>query len=333
MKRSDNFRREMKEHGSAALGRWKRILPAVLCVLLVVGLLYDRSKPICLPPSDVPLSVPSESGLFSWSSEMVNQPEGDLFPLMKQMGANVLYQGFSAKSSPEQMASFLEKAMTEGVKVYQLTGTRAWGLDPEGTKLCQAVETAADYNRKTENLFIEQQGGRIPQDNIPRLTGIMFDVEVYLLDEWDEDPDKVMNDFVSGMKKAYTLAKGYGLEVIVCVPWYYDKKGQTEGLEELIRDGCDAIAVMNYYRGAEVKNIATEVKLVSKYGKELITIYEMQKADGRGIKEVNTYHDRGLDAVRENYSNLLRAYPGESIPIAYHEYRALRELLGEVSET
>lgn len=333
MKWRDKFRSKTKKHGSTASGRWKRILPAALCVLLVVGLLYDRSKLVCLPPSDVPLSVPSESGLFSWSSEMVNQPEGDLFPLMKQMGLNVLYQGFSSKSSPEQMFTFLEKAMAEGVKVYQLTGSRAWGLDPEGAKLRQAVERVADYNRKTENLWMEQQGEGMPQGSIPRLTGIMFDVEVYLLDEWDEDPDKVMHDFVSGMKKAYALAKGYGLEIIVCVPWYYDKKGQTEGLEELIRDGCDAIAVMNYYRGAEVKNIATEVKLASKYGKELINIYELQKADGRGIKEVNTYHDRGLDAVRENYSNLLKAYPGEAIPIAYHEYRALRELLGEVPET
>lgn len=331
MKWKDKFHGEIKEHGSTASGRWKRILPAALCILLLVGLLYDRSKLICVLPSDVPLSVPSEAGLFSWSSEMVNQPESDLFPLMKQAGLNVLYQGFSSKSSTEQMAAFLEKARMEGVKVYQLTGSRAWGLDPEGTKLCQAVEKVADYNRKTESLFLERQG--MPQDGVPRLSGIMFDVEPYLLDEWDEDPGKVMDSFVSGMKKAYTLAKEYNLEVIVCVPWYYDKKGQTERLEELIHNGCDAIAVMNYYRGAEIKNIATEVKLVSKYGKKLITIYELQKADGHGIKEVNTYHDQGLDAVGENYKKLLTAYPEEAIPIAYHEYKAMRELLGEVQET
>ena len=45
---------------------------------------------------------------------------------------------------------------------------------------------------------------------------------------------------------------------------------QQKGLEELIENGCDRIAVMNYYRGAEIKNIATEVDLVQKHGKGIM---------------------------------------------------------------
>ena len=48
--------------------------------------------------------------------------------------------------------------------------------------------------------------------------------------EWDKNPEKVMGSFVSGMKEAYALAQDYGLEVIVCIPWYYDDKGQQKGL-------------------------------------------------------------------------------------------------------
>ena len=155
----------------------------------------------------------------------------------------------------------------------------------------------------------------------------MFDVEPYTLDEWDKNPDKVMNSFVSGMTEAYALAKDYGLEVIVCIPFHYDNKGQQKGLEELIKNGCDSIAVMNYYRGAEIKNIATEIELAQKYGKGIITIYELQKADGHGVKEINTYYNSGLAALKKSYASLLEAYPEQTISMAYHDYRALKEVL------
>ena len=98
-------------------------------------------------------------------------------------------------------------------------------------------------------------------------------------------------------------------------------------MEELIKTCCDGIAVMNYYRDSEIKNIATEVELVRKHNKEIITIYELKRANGKGIKEVNTYHNKGLDAVKRNYASLLDAYPGQTISIAYHDYQALKEVL------
>ena len=96
---------------------------------------------------------------------------------------------------------------------------------------------------------------------------------------------------------------------------------------ELIENGCDRIAVMNYYRGAEIKNIATEVDLVQKHGKGIITIYELQKADGHGLKEINTYYNSGLAALARSFKSVMEAYPEQTISIAYHDYRALKEVL------
>ena len=84
---------------------------------------------------------------------------------------------------------------------------------------------------------------------------------------------------------------------------------------------------MNYYRGAEIKNIATEIELAQKYGKGIITIYELQKADGHGVKEINTYYNSGLAALKKSYASLLEAYPEQTISMAYHDYRALKEVL------
>ena len=272
---------------------------------------------------------PSTAGLFSWSAETVNKTDGELFKLMKEQGLTVLYQNISSKNSrQEQMSVFVESAMEEGITVYYLTGDASWGLDPDGDRLCEAVKDAVAYNRRIKRKFLARREADGKQwSTVPQLAGIVFDVEPYTLKEWDENPGKVMDSFVSGMKEAYALAQDYGLEVIVCIPFHYDNKGQQKGLEELIKNGCDSIAVMNYYRGAEVKNIATEVELASKYGKGLITIYELQKADGSSVKEINTYYNSGLAALERSYQSVLEAYPNQAISIAYHDYKALKEVL------
>lgn len=272
---------------------------------------------------------PSAAGLFSWSAETVNKTDGELFKLMKEQGLTVLYQNISSKNSrQEQMSVFAESAMEEGITVYYLTGDASWGLDPDGDRLCEAVKDAAAYNRRIKRKFLarREEDGK-EWTTIPQLAGIVFDVEPYTLKEWDENPGKVMGSFVSGMQEAYAVAKDYGLEVIVCIPFHYDNKGQQQGLEELIRSCCDKVAVMNYYRGAEVKNIATEAALAKKYGKELINIYELQKADGSSVEEINTYYNSGLAALERSYQSVLEAYPNQTISIAYHDYKALKEVL------
>lgn len=269
------------------------------------------------------------AGVFSWSAEVVNQTDGEIFSVMKARGATALYQHFSTKNSrQEQMSLFAERAMAEGVTVYHLTGDPSWGLDPEGVRLCEAVEEAASFNRWIARKFLERrEADGASWEAVPRLAGIVLDVEPYTLDQWDENPGGVMDSYVSGMKRAYALAQEYDLEVIACVPWHYDNKGLEAGLEELIQYGCDSVAVMNYYRGSEVQNIATEAALARKHGKGLITIYELQKADGRGILEVNTYYQSGLKALEESYISVKQAYPDQPVSIAYHDYKALREVL------
>ena len=84
---------------------------------------------------------------------------------------------------------------------------------------------------------------------------------------------------------------------------------------------------MNYYRGSEVQNISTETALARKHNKGIITIYELKKADGERIQEINTYYQPGLRALEESYISVKRAYPDQVVSIAYHDYKALREVL------
>lgn len=300
---------------------------ALGCILLALTLLTGLIPHTGAAASE---SAPT-AGLFSWKAATVNKSDGQIFSTMEQVGLHTLYQNFSSKTSRQaHMAAFLEAAMEKGVTVYQLTGDPSWAMDAEGVRLCEAVEEAASYNRRVERKFLalREEDGKA-WDTVPRLAGIVFDVEPYTLDAWDEDPGAVMDSFVSGMKHAYALAKENGLEVILCIPWFYDTQGLTKGLRRLVRDCCDSVLVMNYYRGAEIGHIAAEAELAAAHGKGLITAYELQEADGKQIQEANTYYSEGLAAVRENFAALQAAYQGQTVSMALHDYRALEEVLAD----
>lgn len=258
---------------------------------------------------------PESSGgaLFSWSTGIVADP-GRLFQVMKEQKLNVLYQNFSRDLDEESIVSFLSNAEEQGTDVYFLTGDPQWALQPEGNTLCEEVDRMAEINRTLPG---------------KKLKGILIDVEPYLLDEWENgSAQEVMDSFVAGMKTAYDRAKGYGLEVIVCMPYYFDSKGFERELETLIRSCCDKAAVMNYYRGKEIEHIETEAALAKKYNRELLSVYELKAPGTHGLTEKNTYFEEGLEAVEENFIQLTDAYPDQTISMALHDFEALEEVLG-----
>lgn len=259
-----------------------------------------------------PLKQGPEWGLFSWKSGEVSQPAG-LWQLCKKAGVTQVYQSFSSKLTEQEAQAFLQEAASNKIEVYFLTGSPEWGLDPLAEHLLEQVESAAALNRAGEG----------------KLRGVVLDVEPYLTDAWDEDPDTTMDTYVSAMELAYEAARKEKLRCIVCIPYFYDTKGQEAGLERLISSCCDAVAVMNYQKADEAGQLARETELAERYGKELIQIYELQEPGDHGLTERNTYHGDGLEAVERSRASLLERYPGLSF--AYHDYPSLRALVEEES--
>ncbi len=134
-----------------------------------------------------------------------------------------------------------------------------------------------------------------------------------------------MNDFVTGMKTAYKTANKNDLKMILCIPYFYDNMGFSKQLDDLIKSGCDTIAIMNYYKDKEITNIKLEVAIANKYGKEVVTIYELQAPGTHDLSDKNTYYNDGIEAINENFNNLKEAY--QDITIAFHEYRSLKEVI------
>lgn len=254
-------------------------------------------------------------GLFNWEASVLQPDAGqELWDYMAQQKLTELYQAIPQQADADQTAAFFRQARQNDVDVYLLVGDPSWGLDPQGTDLCAAVDRVAQWK--------QELGEDAP-------VGVMADLEPYLTDAWQQDPAGVMDCYLAGMRAAYAAAEEAGVTLIACISCYYDTWGFTGALQELIETACHGVAVMNYYRGSEAENLATEWAMASQAGKLLRTVYELQAPGRYGITEQNTYYGAGLSALRKNYRQLARSLNGDSrLGYALHHYQALRELLG-----
>lgn len=252
--------------------------------------------------------------VFSWNDFQVKKGRTELFETMDELSLNTVYQEFSKNLKPEEIDSFLVDASSREVSVSLLAGSANWALDRDGKAMIDTIDRVIQMNKS-----LEKSDG---------IKSILFDVEPYILEEWNEkSKKKIMSDFVRGMRLAYNKAHKNDLEVIVCIPFYYDNMGLSRQLENLIKSGCDSIAIMNYFKTNEAINISNEVKLADKYGKKVINIYELQPPGVHGLEEKNTYYNQGILEVEKSFAKIRQQLPDRDISVAFHEYRSLREIL------
>lgn len=254
--------------------------------------------------------------LFSWKSQEVLEGRTELFNTMEKLNINTLYQHFSSKLKLSDIEIFLADAKNKNIAVSLMDGNAKWALEKNGEHMVGTVDRVIEINRNLDkNIGIKS---------------ILFDVEPYLLDEWNKNnSENIMNNFVKGMAITYNKAKANNIEIILCIPYYYDTKGFSKQLEELIKTGCDSVAIMNYYKSREADHIKLEVELAHKYGKSVINIYELQAPGKHSLVEKNTYYNQGILAVEKSFSNIQREFYGKDVSIAFHEYRALKEVLSK----
>ena len=264
---------------------------------------------LCLGGCGAPVT---EAGLFSWKESAITDYE-TLFSDMKELGMVELYQEISDDIETEMIKKFLTSASEQEIAVYLLIGEPDWVLEKDAESLLEEMQRIGEINELVEETA--------------ELKGVMVDVEPYLLEEWDDERDELMQCYVDCMKETYDYATEQGIEVILCIPYFYDNKGYSGELETLIAEACDGIAVMNYYRNMEVAHIEQEVAYAAKYEKDIITIYEMKEAGSHGLTPQNTYFELGFGKVKDNFRDVYKAYRKQNIRMAYHDYEAVKEIL------
>ena len=244
-------------------------------------------------------------GLFSWHDEVFDAEEREiLLQLMTEQGLTELYQDIPSSVPTASIKELADACEALGIRLYLLVGDAKWALDKKASKLRAEIQRAA----------------------LIGCSGIMVDIEPGSLDEWKNDRDSVMESMTQGFLQAKASAEKEGLEMIVCLSWYYDDYGYGSELEQIVEDGCDTLAIMNYNREDEVGQIETEAELCREYGKALINIYELQEIGKYDLEEINTYREEGLSSLWQSWEELRSVYSEQDISAALHEYRALKAM-------
>jgi len=287
---------------------FRRSALLVLLVLLIptaglLGWLFDQNVTPAAEPED---AIPDRgNGLFSWHDEVFEAEERELLlRLMREQGLTELYQDVPHSMPTAQIKELAEACRGCGIRVYLLVGEPEWALDRKATELRAEIQRAA----------------------LIGCDGIMVDIEPGSTDKWREDRDSVMASMKEAYLKGKAAAEREGLEMIICLSWYYDDYGFEAELEDIVADGCDTLAIMNYDRTDEIGQIETEAEFCQKYDKRLINIYELQEVGEYDLEEGHTYREVGLSAMWESWESLLEAYPELKLSAALHEYRALKAM-------
>ena len=180
-------------------------------------------------------------------------------------------------------------------------------------------------NYRIDTIFMDiNHYSSIPGYNIYLLAGDpswrVDDMEQVVEEAEEKRADGVLFDIEGNY---VTLASNLSLlesdlPIYVCMPFWLDEELQEQIIKEV-----DGVVVINYSKGNERLNIQKAIETAEKYGKVILTAYELQPVGEYGLEEYNTYHDDGLDAVEKNYEE---QFGGTDVGIAFHNLNMMREL-------
>ncbi len=259
---------------------------------------------------DISLNImPFGVGVFSWD----HLPLVSDIRCMQDNGITELYQYLRPEYTDEEITKFLEEMAEINIDVYVLDGEPEWACADNYQGMQNVLQRVKHLNE------IARPGTKIK--------GIVFDVEPYVLDTWHNIPKQLLDEYASNVIRVREESMDGGLDILVyvCIPYSYDNMGHDRQLRTLIKES-DGVMVMNYNKGNEIDNIKREAALARWYKKRMVNIYELQPGLLSQTNNSITYYNDGIEAVKENYSKLLNAYPSHDIALAYHTLDHLKIL-------
>lgn len=274
------------------------ILFLVVIVALCVFLFYRKPKSNNdLNPGNVDNSIVlpnNDRALFSWHFDDMVAADM-LHSVITDNNINVLYQHLDF-TKPEYIIDFMKNNSSD-VKLYNLSGAPDWDYEDIKFRLDKIV----NFNNTSEDV---------------KITGMVVDIEPYTLENWDTDSKEILAAYINSLKQAKEYANSQELELIACIPYWYDSGEYEDELEIIIKDCCDGVAVMNYYRGKELDHIETEYNFAEKYDKSIVSIFEIDKPTENRNDDI--YYSDELNVIESTYGELVNKF--EDLGMALHHY-------------
>lgn len=288
--------------------RWIRTKYRGKSLLLLLGVVPLVSLFLVLRPP----STSEPKATWLWNTELIKIHGEDIISFAKSQGVKVIFLHISQKVDHEEYKKFNSLASSSKMKVHALSGKPEWALREhrhEGDAFLLWVKAYND--------------GAQPKE---RFSGIQYDVEPYLLKNWEKDKVSIVEQWMEGMRVWVEYGQLANLEIGAAVPFWLDgiKYTGLEGdapLSEWAADKFDYLAIMAYRNEADrVYDISKTILAESDRKKKKVWVgIELGKSnEGPGV----SFHEKSVLALAREMSKLQKlAEQHESFAgIAIHSY-------------
>lgn len=203
-------------------------------------------------------SADNEFGVWVWDSplSMSGQKMDSVITQTKNAGMNVIYITVDdvltedGAQFAKALAAFVRKANAQGIAVDAVAGARDWAKPANRSKGYAVIDFLKKYNKTN-----------------PKIRAFQYDVEPYLLPEYESNKAPVLADFVAFIDMSTLRLAGSGIRFSVVIPHFYDStqawtpkvtfNGKTDFaynhvLRSLDRNPGSTVVVMayrNYFEG------------------------------------------------------------------------------------
>lgn len=196
------------------------------------GLLLTVVALMLLRPSSI-----EAKATWLWNASTIEESTQEIVTFNKKQGVKTIFLQIGSKVSAQSYRDFIRQATASGIEVHALSGQPDWALRESRHKADAFLAWVVQYNLESA-----------PEE---RFTGIQFDVEPYLLKNWDASRSAIIEQWMEGIRVWVESAKRSNLVVGAAVPFWleqieYPGVGVKVPFIEWIVDKFDYLAIMAY---------------------------------------------------------------------------------------
>ena len=267
-------------------------------------------------------------GMWVWKVDPINNPttaEG-LLRFAGRTATNRFFfycPTFEAPSNPEmtkKLQTFIELCRDSDVKIDALTGNPIWAIKSHHAQALEWVDRVLAYNKVSEE----------PQ----RIDGVILDIELHLLPQWETDRAQVKQEFVkllSHIHQRLNDGQDPPPSIGLAIPMAFEKEEQADQWVSQILQYVDFMTVMAYQDRFEkiIEPSRFFVELAKQKGKTAWIAVETQDlvSSEQGYRH-NTFWEEGwieMEKVLGEVQRELKDSPGFG-GISIHSYYSYRQI-------
>lgn len=269
-----------------------------------------------------------ENGTWLWTPTLLITPEyrNEIIQGAVDNGINVIYvsidsyldifvmpngkeKDLAREKFDQILRDFISEANKKGVKVDAEAGWQNWAQPGNSYKANVILDYVINFNKKYKEKF----------------RGFQYDVEVYLLDEYFADREKVLSNFLNLISQTVTILNNTDLYFSVVVPEFYDgtldetpeftyrgKKAFTfEHLLSILERRAGSKIIIMAYRNfslgkdGSIEISKDEIKMANKYNTKVVIAQETGNVPPPYI----TFHNK----TRQEYDEQVKLIEKEFI--------------------